>query len=335
MLSDWRNWLFLELKGLFGRKPNDRAGAHSGWTIKASGAKVHLISKKNGESLDLSDVEADSRFQPGRNRNAVLEIGTGLGLLRRVAELRLPESQIRQMADLDLRSSTPIDPASVYIFPIRNVQKDAGSSYLAVKRNTFEELIARLRDISLRPAQIYAEGGRGICMADTRVLQAVGLRSRLRGPFDQLLKYASVCLIALFAGTIGHEYWRVDTAEQKLERELSKARASALEVRKQTLERLARIEKLEAMKQERQARAPVVAVWEELTRLVPDSAWVTNLSILKDDVTFSGFALSASGLIGNLDASKMFEQPALSGQVLRDPSAGLERFTITMKLQEK
>src|SRR5438034_10483005 len=58
-----------------------------------------------------------------------------------------------------------------------------------------------------------------------------------------------------------------------------------------------------------------LAVWAELTRLLPDTAWLASLAISQSSVTIDGTAQSAENLIALLDGSPMFEDVAFTGPV--------------------
>jgi general secretion pathway protein L len=76
----------------------------------------------------------------------------------------------------------------------------------------------------------------------------------------------------------------------------------------------------------------VAETWEELTALLPDSAWITELRIVDGDASIDGFASSASDLIGILSKSQRLTDPEFSAPVLKVSERNVERFQIRMKL---
>ncbi|MDX1541330.1 MAG: PilN domain-containing protein [Geminicoccaceae bacterium] len=81
--------------------------------------------------------------------------------------------------------------------------------------------------------------------------------------------------------------------------------------------------------------APMTAsVLAELTRVIPDQAYVTQLRLEGRELQIHGLADSASELIGRLAASPMFDGPQFRSPVTRDPRAAKERFHIQVGIAE-
>ena len=76
----------------------------------------------------------------------------------------------------------------------------------------------------------------------------------------------------------------------------------------------------------------VVQVLNELTRLVPDHAYLIQLEFRDQTVELHGFASTASDLIGVLDQSPLFKAPQFRAPVTQDRRSGAERFHISVEL---
>ncbi len=81
-----------------------------------------------------------------------------------------------------------------------------------------------------------------------------------------------------------------------------------------------------------QARVPLARIMEELTAVLPDSAWVSDLRIDGDVVEFTGFAKSAASLVAPLENSPLFMQASLTSPVVLDSTEDKERFSIRLRL---
>jgi general secretion pathway protein L len=72
----------------------------------------------------------------------------------------------------------------------------------------------------------------------------------------------------------------------------------------------------------------------EMTRLLPDDAWLQRLQVNSDKVVMTGQAPDAAALIGLLQSgSSLMEAPAIKGAITPDPQSGKERFTIEARLK--
>lgn len=82
----------------------------------------------------------------------------------------------------------------------------------------------------------------------------------------------------------------------------------------------------------KQGRPLQVAVIEELTEVLPDHTFLSELRIKGADVTITGNSASASSLVGRLEASPLFKGPKFRSSITQDPRNGLERFSLSFKL---
>ncbi len=81
----------------------------------------------------------------------------------------------------------------------------------------------------------------------------------------------------------------------------------------------------------RNSRPRAVAVIDALSSAVPDTAYLTSLSIDKDHVTISGLTTDPSGLIPALEASRSFSGVSFGGPTTRLESGSGDRFSLEMK----
>lgn len=72
-----------------------------------------------------------------------------------------------------------------------------------------------------------------------------------------------------------------------------------------------------------------VDVLGELTRRLPDSAWLTEFQAGDKQVLISGFAANASSLLGTLEASAMFANTKFRSPVTREGKDNIERFELS------
>jgi len=81
-------------------------------------------------------------------------------------------------------------------------------------------------------------------------------------------------------------------------------------------------------------RSPTSAldILRELTQVIPDTAWVTDLSLSDKGIRLNGFAQSASNLISLLESSPLFEDVVFLSAIVKDPKQNRERFNISLKL---
>lgn len=84
---------------------------------------------------------------------------------------------------------------------------------------------------------------------------------------------------------------------------------------------------------ERRAQAGPVAIWRELTMLLPADTFLVEVQVGDRDVTLSGYSAAPAALIPLLDASSLFKEAAFAGAVVFDPQERRERFAIRVALR--
>jgi general secretion pathway protein L len=85
---------------------------------------------------------------------------------------------------------------------------------------------------------------------------------------------------------------------------------------------------------EKGRRPMTTEVLADLTRLMPDQAYLAQLTLQDGEVQLHGWAATASDLISLLDQSPLFRAPRFRSPVTRDGSDGTERFHLSVELAE-
>lgn len=263
-----------------------------------------------------------------------IEIREGLFLKRRLAARRLPVRQARAMAELDLLASTPLDPSQVHVLFGANAgqgtRAEAGEdvSYYVVKDKTLKPVLEALRPIGGNVVLFILDGAKRIAI-DRLSMNAV--RPRTAGRLRYRHAFAALLVAALC--TYGHVEWRYRQANARLDEQIASMEGKAKEARALLNRRTAELAQIEKIRAERKASVSLVRTLADLTDLLPDSVWLTDLSIRQRDVTISGFAQSAADLIGPIEAAPLFAAPQFESPVTKVPGLEGERFTIAARIE--
>jgi general secretion pathway protein L len=140
-------------------------------------------------------------------------------------------------------------------------------------------------------------------------------------------------LVLVCAATVFIAMQRQDQALAQLEVETNAARKEAQAVRKRVQDADTLSDRIGALRLRRAEGIRVIALWEEVTRLLPDTAWLTNVRVENDVLWIDGYARSASELVGIIAHSPMLSGVALSAPVVREEPRASERFQIRMKIE--
>lgn len=133
-----------------------------------------------------------------------------------------------------------------------------------------------------------------------------------------------VLLLALLLPSAA-AHWR----GQHLQSRLAEAQHEAAQTLALAREVASRRAGLSPLDIERASHPSVSLLLADLTRALPDGAYLDGLAIDGQSVSLSGYASSAAALIPALAQSGRFSDVHFTGGVTREPERGLERFQIS------
>mgnify|MGYP001273121473 CR=1 FL=1 len=294
----------------------------------------HAVIRGERRLVDATFLRA-ARQRWGGLISATLEVPQSACLVR---DLKLPRATVHRADEilaLDLARTTPFWPGDVYTgwyCPAGQAPGDqAGVRQVIVKR-------AMLAD----PVRDFAEAGlplKSIAVVDEAggrlPVELVPPGEHLRAPVTRLLGRAVIALAALAALlAAGSLALRLVSAQRSLtatEAALEAATREARSIRQRIGNAEASASDARQPRLRRIATPPVVAVWEEITRTLPATTYLTDLRIDDGAVQIDGYAANASELIGVLAKSAMFTGIAFASPVTRDIQRGAERFQIRLR----
>ena len=95
-----------------------------------------------------------------------------------------------------------------------------------------------------------------------------------------------------------------------------------------------RLPALRACNQLKLGQVPSIEVLEEISRVLPDSVWLSDLRIEGDTLDISGLAKSGAALPSLLEKSPLFADAALTAPLTLDPREDKERFSLRVRIKQ-
>ena len=256
----------------------------------------------------------------------------GRHLRRPLSTMRLPRSRIAAMARFDVESSMPFNIEDMVLVIPRYDGAAAESVYYAVKKSVLAPVLDGLRAEGLEAGFIGVTDGGRVVAADASSTAAILSRRFAMPAGDRLLAAGAIAAALGLATVIGAAHWRYAAASTELDGRIAAAEREVADLRALIAARDARIAQIAAVRQEKRAAVPVVSVLEEMSRVIPASTWLTEISVSGDRVSFTGFSRSAAALIPLLENAPLFSAPTFMEPVVRDGREG-ERFSIAMQVE--
>lgn len=252
-------------------------------------------------------------------------------LLRRSLELpQLTEAELRQAIELDVRAASP--------FP----EEDLAWGYEVVERNgrlrvetvltsrpLIEQRLAAVRPrLGLAVPEVWAGGDRPIVIPGYgEAARTARARRRRLMLFGQL--FLAALLLAALAITPTLQLRAQALEATRRTDELSRTVMPQAKMR----EELARLgEQVQLLSKAGEPRRDVVALLDQLTRLLPDDVVVNRLEISGSTVKIIGQADNAAQLLQTLGADPAFRDVRAPSGIARAPAGSKEGFTIEFRV---
>ncbi len=266
-------------------------------------------------------AELRARIRPKRTR---IRLGIPPAqVLRRTIDLPVSVVEnLREVLELELDRHTPFRPADAY-FDYRIAGFDDGGKRVmvelaAVPRRSADRALAIARALGFPPEclGIAGEDGINFLRADGDS-DADSHRQSRSAPLALGLGLSLLVLLPWVALKFAerHEVNRVAELRQEA------AATDALRGEVETL-----LKRNRGLPLRKQNAPTLLAVLEELSRVLPDRTWVADLRLDGDKLSLVGYSGSASALIAVIEESDLFKGAEFASPVTPDPTLRAERF---------
>lgn len=256
--------------------------------------------------------------------------------LRTVEVPRSALKDCRRVLDLDLERATPFRRADVYtsykvIGDTASDQKASVRQYVT-KRDLVDPIIADVVKANGRVDAIdMAIGSSGTTVGINFIEATDGDRSGLRALTPtRALSLAAVVLLLLACGQL---LYKREGALEEVREQSALLRTQATAVRQALEQSQVSIKDLAAVQALKMKQVPMIAVIEEITRILPDTAWVTDLRVENDIVDISGLAKSGANLLPLFERSPVFGEASLTAPLTFDQREDKERFSLRVRIK--
>jgi general secretion pathway protein L len=312
-------------------------------------AGLHVLEERGGQlrSIGPSCVTAEPH---GPETSALAELAKstrrvpiGIRLpfdacfARRIALPAGARNDFRNILSLDLERATPFRAGDVYASHyVEDPVAESGKlkvRQLVVKRTTLDPVIAEIQALGVRVsfADCWDKDGRtalpvNFLEPSPDIASPFGKQLRPTGLLVGLALLLACSAMFLFV----HKH---DRALEQVQKELVHAKGEAQNVRRRLDRAEAALAEVASLRRMKLESIPVVQTLEDLSRLMPDSAWLTELRIDGDTVEFSGLAKSAVDLLPLVERSAQFVDATLAAPLTFDPREDKERFSVRLRIR--
>ncbi len=294
---------------------------------------------KEDSAISVADIDAlrHSVKKYGSLLSATVSVPINKCFVRDISIPATALTRIDEIVAVDLERTTPFKICEVHSgWQIVNKKEDTGKiqiRHFLLKRSVTARAVSMLKsaqtplkainvigsDNEVLPVNLLSPGERTRAPVSTRIRNAIAVELFVIGALS----------VAAFGVALNSR----ETTLATLDENIKHATIQLQNLRKQNTEAEATTALLRQPRMRRVERQTALAVWDEITKRIPDSTWLTDLRIEDDTAQIDGNSTNASELISLLNNSKMLSGIAFASPITRDPQRGVERFQIKFRLE--
>lgn len=277
-------------------------------------------------------AEEVARFAAARPRHRLgLRVPAASCHIRTVTLPAAASAEFGRILALDLEQATPFTARDVYAAQYATTRPSLDGRvqvrHVLVKRSILDRMLGKLSaagaEVSFADCWDETET-RGAPVDFLAPAEQDQSRRRVLTPVRALA--AAVVALSVMAGwSLLDRHW---SALSHLESRVAVARKNAEAVRGRIAQLDAAADQLSKLASLKNDRYTAVEVIEELTRLLPDGAWLTELRLDGTSLDVAGYAVSGSELLARFTGSSVFRDARFTGPLRFESAEQRERFSI-------
>jgi general secretion pathway protein L len=349
-VSGFFSWWGEELAGLLPgtRTQADAASVRTVIGIEANGLRLIEAAKSGGRGAPPAPEGVVSAGEMlaylgnlVRGRRAPGAVGLrlphGACFVRRVELPAGARRDVGRLLAMELERSTPFKARDVLtaqdIDPTPTAKGMLQVRHLIIKRKTVDKIKADIEALGLTVSRIDCTGENGLSALPVNFLAVESATSAAPKPAGMAAPLLAMLACGLAASATYMFIERHERALESLQAQAAKLKAltqAQKDAMAKTQTAFAEIANYQKLRSESVSR---VVVLEELTKLLPNTAWVTDLKIDGSTVDITGLAVSAAALVPLLERSKVFVDATSTTSLTFDPREEKERFAIRARIR--
>ncbi len=265
-----------------------------------------------------------------------LRLPYGACFVRRVEIPAAGAGDITKMLELDLERAMPFKLKDIYMGHfLDDARRRPGfvtACQVIAPRAVVDKAIAHVQSAGTKVAQIEccAADGLGALPVDLMPSVQSDAAAPVRSHRLSIALLGIIAALAMFSAYLALS--RREAALAQLHEQADAARASVQRARVDAVAADDALKQVRSVIRFAEGRVPVAKIINELTRALPDSAWLTELRLHDGAIDISGFAKPAAELVPALERPPFFGDASLTAPVVRDDGRNRERFSLRLRM---
>jgi general secretion pathway protein L len=317
------------------------AALESGFLVLAENGKERGARAAGGDtSVNLTEaLKKLTKLGKARgSRDATIRVPID-ACYQRVVELpAAARDDFQKILSLDLERATPFRLQDVYMTYLAEGQASRAGKIpvrqIVAKRESLDPLIGDVEaaGFAVKSVDCWREdvaSGLPVDFLDTGATTASGPPRLVTLPRSLAAVAILLLVTAAYQATA-----KVEGALETLQAETTQMRAKATSVRRLIDQSDAAVANLAKLQQIKLKQIPAIEIVEEISRLLPDTVWLTDLRIDGDLVDMSGLAKAGAALPTLFQRSPKFLEAGLTAPLTLDQREDKERFSLRVRIRQ-
>lgn len=247
------------------------------------------------------------------------------------------ERELRRVLTFSMDRYTPFTADEVY-FDYRVQHRDMANRKIdvllyVVPRKAVDSIVSRLAQVGLESVAVDVAapeaGGQGRLGLNLLPARTPAVSAHTAHLNIALAVLAGLLLLSLLLVPLWNRHQSLAALEEELRLMGPQVQASE----RAQAEVQAQLAWMQQIQQRKALLPPVLDILLELTRLVPDESWASQVEIRDGRVKLSGEAQAASSLMQTLTVSGYFADPRFEAPLTQNPKSERERFAISLAVK--
>ena len=257
-----------------------------------------------------------------------------------VRQVKLPQSAIGKIGailDLDLARLTPFAPGEVFSGWINHGPSGADSNlnidHVIIRKDIVAHVIEAIRKCGAKPTGIFVRDGIGSALPLALAMDGSPFRASLMKLWTRFtaVGFSALVLSAVtFAAVV---LVRQSQTFESIEAQNAAVEKDAAEVRGRLEQIKAKSSEILSLQARKSGIATRLEVIEELSRALPDDAFLIGVSMDSNRLVADGSAKSPEPLISLFESSPAFQNVSFVSPVFRNPGEEKSHFSIRLELE--
>ncbi len=314
--------------------------------LSATADEVRLYRMVDGRQQALGGVSLDEKgaesYQQMLAENPELEkaqfilrLNSAQGIAKVLSLPVAAKENLQQVVTFEIDRYTPFKAEQLY-FSVKQTGHQ-GNGHLSVllvltPRKTLDTIFQGLIDIGIHPSVADYEGAPNDPDDFTPAYNLLPQSKRpIKNKITQLMtNLLTVMVFVLIFVVLVFPVWHGSRTVDSLRERLTQLEKEAFIIQSRQREIDDIVDETERLIQAKNSAPSVTELINTLTKLLPDTTWLTHLQFRNKRLQIQGQSPSASALIGVLEGSPLFSNARFVSPLTQDKRTGLERFQISV-----